>query len=244
MHPLPWVCFSITVLILPFFSPLLLASFCLADLFNNCFEHPVFSAPAKFSFPFGTSFLLTSPSLSLATHLTLLLGQYSLNKHLVFPYSSPFCCSSQNPSVLWAQLLLLCRILTLRRGSSYLFFSSLLLLQCHYLSSTTNTITTKLSLCFLFSNPSRDSPHCISPKEPCKDHKTCRTPCQSDEICIGSTCTDSDSPFKPPVSVMNSDVHMASCKDDKLSMDSHRENKSQNGSPGALHYTEASERWG
>lgn len=121
-----------------------------------------------------------------------------------------------------------------------LISSSLLLFQCHSLFSTTNKISTKLSLCFSFSNPSWDSPHCISHKEPCKDHKTCRNPCQTDEICIGSTCTDSDSPFKPPVSVMNSDVHMASCKDDKLSMDSHRENKSQNGSPGASHYTEAS----
>lgn len=112
------------------------------------------------------------------------------------------------------------------------------------LFSTTIATFTKLPLCFSSSNPSLDSPHWISQKDPCKDHKTCRNPCQSDEICMGSICTDSDSPFKPPVSVMNSVAHMASCKDDKLSMDSHRENKSQKGSPGASYYTEASKRYG
>lgn len=106
------------------------------------------------------------------------------------------------------------------------------------LFSTTNTTPSKLPLSFLSSNLSWDSPHWISHKEPCKDHKTCRNPCQSAEICIGCTCTDSDSPCEPPVSIMNSAVHMVSCKDDKLSTDSCRENRSWKASPGASHYTE------
>lgn len=110
------------------------------------------------------------------------------------------------------------------------------------LFSTTNTTTSKLPLCFLSSSLSWDSPHWISHKDPCKDHRTPRNPCQSDEICIGPTCADSDSPFEPPTSIMNSAVHMVSCKDDKLSTGSCRGNKSRKGSLGASHYMEASKR--
>lgn len=110
------------------------------------------------------------------------------------------------------------------------------------LFSTTKTTPSKLPLCLSSSNISRDSPHWISHKEPCNHHKTHRNPCQSDEKCIVCTCADSGSTFEPLTSIVNSAVHVVSCKDSKLSTDSCRENKSWKGSPGASHYTEASER--
>lgn len=110
------------------------------------------------------------------------------------------------------------------------------------LFSTTKTSPSKLFLCLLSSSISRDSPHWISHKECCNNHKTHRNPCHSDEKCIGSTCAESGSTFEPLKSVVNSAVHVVSCKDSKLSTESCRENKNWKGSPGASHCTEASKR--
>lgn len=79
-------------------------------------------------------------------------------------------------------------------------------------------------------------------KIPAKITRPIEDPCWSDEICISFTCADSDSCFEPPVSVVNSAVHTVSCKANKLSTESHRENRSWEGSPGASHYTEASKQ--
>lgn len=227
--------------------PLLLASpFCLADHFNNCFKGTIFLSTVSSNF----SFLL--PHLSFYFFLCFLTGyaphptagaiapkhalQICLFLPIIFaPAKAPmtFELSSFFP----AEVLTSKEAFLLSLPFSYFTAAFSMSLS---LFSTTNTTTSKLPLCFSSSNLSQDSPHWISHEDPCKDHKTRRNPCQSDEICISSTCADSNSPFEPPVSIMDYAVRMVSCKDDKLSTDSCRENKSQKGSPGASYYTEAS----
>lgn len=230
-------------------SPLLSASpFCIADHFNNCFKGVIFLSTVYNKLLLCHIYLFISSSIvslvSYTPHPTAgaISPKYTLQFFLFLPIifapaKAPMIFELGSfflAEVLASQEILLPPLLFSYFTASYSVSLSLF--------STTSITTSKLPLCFLSSNLSQDSPHWISQEDPCKDHKIHRKPCQSDEICIGPTCTGSDSPFKPPVSIMNSAVHMVSCKDNKPSMDSHRENKSWKGSPGASHYPEASKR--
>lgn len=241
--------FSIAVLVF-LFPPLLSASpFCLADHFNNYFKGVIFLSTVYsklFLCHIYISISISSFIVSLVSYTShptagVISPKYALPFFLFLPI---IFAPAKAPVIFELSSFFLAEVLTSQEvllSLSFSYFTASFSVSLS-LFSTTCTTTSKLPLCFLSSNLSWDSPHWISHEDPCDDHKIHRKPCQSDEICIGSTCTDSDSPFKPPMSIMNSAVHTVSCKDNKPSMDSHRENKSWKGSPGASHYTEASKR--
>lgn len=117
-HPLPCMHFSITVLVPP---PLLsslvtLLITVLGVLFSqHCFQQTFHFLLAHLS---SLLLLLHYPLLHTSPSCWGDIPWTSTWHLLILPR---FLCSSQIPDVLWAQLLLLCRSLNLRRGSSYLF---------------------------------------------------------------------------------------------------------------------------